>query len=200
MTENFKDILYMPVDLPKFEFSKELIQEFNPKPPSKNVTAFEYEKLTEDQGRYAKTNWKDPDSKIANYCNSNLPIADLVNVKIHHYVKPGTIHLDFVSPDLEPHLYAHSQEMEPCGYRMVMATNKIIPNPVIELPTGEHVFGELPEDTDWYIINFTETLHGGLKIDPDRYILYCQFWVNKTKHFEILERSLEKYREWVIWK
>lgn len=200
MNKNFKDILYMPVDLPKFQFKQELLHVFDPKPPSENVTAFEFEKLTEDRGRYAKTIWKDHNSRIAKYCDKILPIQDLVNIKIHHYVNPGTIHLDFVSPDQEPNLYHHSQEVEPCGYRMVIACDKSIPNPVIELPSGEHVFGRLPDDTDWYVINFTETLHGGLTIDPDRYILYCQFWVDKNKHFDIINRSIEKYKEWIIWK
>ena len=109
------------------------------------------------------------------------------------------MHIDFGDPIKNPELYKHTQEHEPCGYRMVLQGTKF--GEVAVSRNDEIIVPRMPEDTDWYAISHTGTLHGTpSNIDDikDRYVLFVQGWVDKEKNTELISRSLEKYKEYTI--
>lgn len=193
-------VLYMPVDLPNYEYADELVKNFTGINPENNNKAkeFAYQKFTTNAPNYGNSNWINYGS-LEKYLESILPIKQLVNIRINHYIKGGGMHCDFLFPDKNKKLWDHNNKLEPCGYHMVLEKNKNIKNPCIEKSNGDVVWCELPDDTNWYVIRSTETLHGGLNYDPTRYILFTHFWVRESLHSEILERSIGKYKEYIIY-
>lgn len=192
-------ILYMPIDLPAYDTPLELIENFTPKAPEgRNVAyEFEYQKLTTTPGEYGISEWLNY-GKFEKWLESLLPIKQIVNVRINHYTKDGGMHRDFVYPKDNKELWNHCNKLEPCGYRMVIQGDRNFKLD-IEKSNGEIVYPTFPEETNWYAISGTETLHGGMKEDPDRYILFTNFWVDEPAHSDLIKRSMEKYKEYIIY-
>ena len=194
---NFKDILYMPVDLPKFHMSKELVADFNNQVTPYSAQAFEAQRLLEKTENYAISkslnDLTESQTAMLEYINEHLPLSDLVNIKIHHMRRQGSIHIDFVEPNHNKELYKHNKENEPCGYRMVIQGSR---QGDLAIITNDHVIKQpiLPEDTDWYVISHTETAHANTKYVDDRYILFCHGWIDPQKNEELLNKSLSKYK------
>ena len=65
----------------------------------------------------------------------------------------------------------------------------------------EIIIPTMPEETDWYAISHTGTLHGtpeNIDSIENRYVLFVQGWVDKEKNIELISQSLEKYKEYTI--
>jgi hypothetical protein len=197
----FKNLLWCPIDLPKFEHKTELITDFVKEFVPKSARAFEAQKLTTMSPNYGKSTWLDEltssQEKFKEYIDNFLPFDNLVNIKIHHPHRQGSMHIDFIDYDKNVDLYKHNRDMEPCGYRMVIAGSK---KGDLVIDTGKRKrIPELPEDTDWYVTGHTNVLHGNTRYCPERYIVFCHIWVNKDSHQKLLTRSLEKYKDYAIW-
>jgi hypothetical protein len=195
-----KTLFWLPLDLPKFEYSDEIIADFNGKIAT-NAPAFLAQKLTENGSPYAKSNWRNDltasQSKLKEYIDAHLPFDDIVNIKVHHPNSKGSLHIDFVVPKDNPEFFKHNEENEPCGYRLVLSGARS-GDLIIKNSSGNQ-YPQLPEDTDWYIIGFTNVLHSITHRCPNRYIIFCHGWINKEKHDIIINRSLEKYKDYAVW-
>ena len=193
----FKDILYMPVDLPKFDMCNELVADFNKEFTPHSAQAFESQRLLEPNKNYGiskpRADLTESQAAMLEYINEHLPFTDLVNIKIHHMRRQGSIHIDFVEPKNNKELYKHNKKNEPCGYRMVIQGSR---QGDLAIITNDHVIKQpiLPEDTDWYTIRHTETAHANTKYVDDRYILFCHGWIDPQKNEELLNKSLSKYK------
>lgn len=204
---NFKDILWMPVDIPKFDRCSELVDDF----------AIDFDQRNADydvRGQlflHKKTNYEISTPKddltssqlaLIEYCKKYLPFTDYINIKIHHIQSTGMMmHIDFGDGTKNPELYEHTQEHEPCGFRMVIKGTKSGDMAVAN--NDEVIVPRMPEDTDWYVLNYTGALHGTpANIDniKDRYVLFIQGWVDKEKHKELINRSVDKYRDFIVKK
>ena len=195
----------MPVDIPKFDRCVDLIKDFTTDftadPTDYDVRG---QLFLNKKSNYEISTPKDglTSSQLAviEYCKKYLPFTDYINIKIHHIQTTGMeMHVDFGDPVKNPELYKHTQEHEPCGYRMVIQGTKsgemgVVSNEKTIIPT-------MPEDTDWYVISHTGTLHGtpaNIEDIEDRYVLFVQGWVDKEKNEELISRSLSKYEEYTI--
>ena len=139
---------------------------------------------------------------LIDYCKTHLPFTDLVNIKIHHITTTGMkLHVDFGDPTKNPELYKHTQEHEPCGFRMVIQGTKS--GDVAVTNNDEVIVPRMAEDTDWYAISHTGTLHGtpsNIEDIEDRYVLFVQGWVDKEKHNELISKSIDKYKDLIVKK
>jgi hypothetical protein len=67
----------------------------------------------------------------------------------------------------------------------------------------EIIVPEMPEDTDWYLISHTGTLHGtpeNINDIKDRYVLFVQGWIDKERHKELISKSIDKYKDFIVKK
>ena len=141
---DFKDILWMPIDLPVFDKKDELVKEFK---TDFTADAKSYDVrgqlFLEHSNNYAISKVKEgltySQNDLIEYCKTNLPFTDLVNIKIHHITTSGMkMHIDFGDPD-------------------------------------------------------------AIDID-DRYVLFCMGWIDKEKHKELINRSIDKYSDYIVKK
>jgi len=203
MQVDYKDILFMPVDLPKFDQCDQLVADFNNEFSAHTAQAFESQRLLETTPDYGisrvRSDLTPSQNAAIEYIQRYLPFTDLVNIKINHMHRQGGIHIDMAEPKRNKELYEHNKLNEPCGYRMVIQGNRygdlgvVTDDQVIKLPTQ-------PQDTDWYVIQHTHTKHANVRYVDDRYILFCHGWMDKDKNEELLQRSILKYQNDIIYK
>jgi hypothetical protein len=55
----------------------------------------------------------------------------------------------------------------------------------------------MPEETDVYVLGHTSTIHG-VEEDSERLTFFMHLEIDADKHQEILQRSLNKYKEYAI--
>lgn len=193
----------MPLDIPKFDKCDELIRDFSIDMVFKDIRG---QLLLHKVPNYGISTPKDglTSSQLAviEYCKKYLPLTDLINIKIHHVETTGLrMHTDFGDPIKNPELYKHTQEHEPCGYRMVIQGTKS--GDVAVSCNDEIIVPIIPEETDWYCINHIGTLHGtpkGVTLEEDRYVLFVQGWIDKEKHTELISKSIDKYKDLIVKK
>ena len=205
---DFKDILFMSVDIPKFDRCQDLIDDFT---IDWETGKAEYDVrgqlFLNKKSNYEISTPKDglTSSQLAviEYCKKYLPFTDYINIKIHHIQTTGMeMHVDFGDPTKNPELYKHTQEHEPCGFRMVIQGTKS-GDVAVTNNNDEVIVPRMAEDTDWYAISHTGTLHGTpSNIDniKDRYVLFVQGWVDKEKHAELISKSINKYKDLIVKK
>ena len=201
MKTRFDNILWMPVDIPEYQYKKDLMNNFvgiSPPDDGSGAQAFQYQKFTTTNKNYGKSSWI-KECFLTEYIDKNLPIEHLVNVRINNYLKAAEMHVDFLTPDKNIDLWKHENSLQPCGYRMIIQYDSNIKNPHIRKNNSEMIWAEQPLDTDWSVIRSTNTLHAGLNYDPNRFILFTHFWINKQKHYEILNRSINRYKDYIIY-
>ena len=199
------NISWLPIDLPKFEYSQEVVEDFKKSKTFMPLRGgFEALRLTtKTSENYGIEQWR-PDlsesqCKLRDYIDEHLPFDQLINIKIHHPTRTrpdDQFHYDFVSPDKNPELYEHNKNVEPCGYRLILQGHRTGELRVIA--NDKSIVPVMPMDTDWYVLGHTNTAHSNIGYPEDRYIVFCHAWINKEKHQELLERSLVKYKDYAI--
>ena len=202
---DFKDILWMPIDLPVFDMKDELVNDFS---VDFVADAKDYDVrgqlFLEHSNNYSISKVKEgltnSQNHLIDYCKTHLPFTDLVNIKIHHITTTGMkLHVDFGDPEKNLELFKHTNEHEPCGFRMIIKGTKsgdmvVSTNDKIIVPT-------MPDETDWYALNYTEGLHGSQPLSTDiddRSVLFCMGWIDKDKHKELINRSIDKYSDFIV--
>ena len=196
-----ENLNWLPIDVPKFSYSREVIRDFkrNYVPPT--AKQFWAQKLTEPTIDYSPVRWvgdlTESQKKLANFIDENLPFEYVINVKIHHPRTMGNWHLDFTEPEKNKEIYAHNKITDPCGYRIVLQGNRV-GDLEVKTSVGSEV-PILPEETDVYVIGHTAVPHRTISINPNRYIVFIHGKVDPDQHQYLLERSLEKYRDFAIW-
>lgn len=195
----YNNISWIPIDVPPMAFKQELISEFG---SFYTTYARQAQRYTKHKDDYGVTTWNDNltdvQEQLKAYVDAHLPFTDLVNIKLQRLFTNDVIHYDFMSPDKNEALYYHNRAVEPCGYRFVLSGTRqgdlsIIEDDVSYFPT-------LPEDTDCYALGHTNSLHACVNFKPDRYILFCHGWIDVEKHYAILERSVQKYKEFAVYR
>jgi hypothetical protein len=146
------------------------------------------------------------DSAILNFesfeRNNLLPIIDQlpydkITMAMHKFqTSPVEEHFD-----VYPQMKISTEELqdirdnEPCGYRIVIKGR----NDVLEVWNGkEWVCPILPKSPCCYLINTTSLKHR-VKDDPGREIIYFRGLLNKEKHRDLINRSLNRYKDQAIY-
>lgn len=201
MSVEFDKIAWMPIDLPKFDFKEEVISQY----VEESIPyAHGMQRFTTKNKKYGKSEWlpslEGAQLQLKEYIVEHIPFTDLVNVKIHRMDDYGIQHrhTDFFNPNDNIETYNHNLECEPAGYRMILR-GKVKQALAIETDNGVF-YPEVPEDTDWYVMGHTNIWHWNSADDPERYIVFMHLWLDKEKHFQLLEKSFKKYGHLAIWK
>lgn len=124
-----------------------------------------------------------------------LPFTQIT--RITHKVQTAMVkpHVDVMaSMGLQDNEYEHIANNEPCGYRLVIVGQH---DKLKVHNKKEWVTAALPTVPCCYLLNSIVGLH---KVDDDdhREIIYIRGFVDPVKHKEIINRSLEKYKDYAI--
>jgi hypothetical protein len=193
----YSNLLWIPVDLPKFPVSNRLLHLYR----DEGFAFWSFARLTEKKDSpYDIADWKsevkDQFPEIIEWANS-LPIASIRNVKINLQNRSVKPHIDFTMPYKNPVLWSNNTVNEPCGYR-VLLHGKTINTLYMINSAGEKVYCTQPEDTDTYLLRHTNGMHG-VEDDEDRITMYLHLEINAEQHKKILEKSVEKYSNYAIY-
>jgi len=203
------NIILLPIDLPKLELNREKVLEYFDarKQPHQdwNWVNFKPKKKPIDSDLLKL--FPDLDEKLR-----ALPLLD--------YESNG--HFDFREQvvDNKPHQDPIAKsladgDLGPTAYknlvmRDVLETFYVLPNstnPDIvqydERPKEElnPVFPILPDTTDWFVLNNHLGYHGSFMapIAYRKITMFIAGKLNPTKHLELLNRSIEKYKDYIIY-
>ena len=187
------NLLWCPIDIPKFPIE-------NFRVPSKfNWNFWNVTKLTEDRSSpYEQT--KISDSIAHQYPElvewiHNFPYLTIRNIKFNVQVGEVAKHIDFTRPELEPTLHSNNSRNEPCGYRILLQGNRS--NKLYVMRNGVKHYVTIPETTDTYVLGHTNVLHG-VDEDQDRITIFTHFEIDSIKHQALLQRSIERYKEYAV--
>ena len=191
------ELKFLPIDLPLMIDKEEIYNGFE---PDSEFHAWEFEKLTDTtDGKYGRNYIKDESrERFPTLCEyiDLLPYDAISNVKINCQRKPTVPHVDFTQPEKGQELWKNSVANEPCGYRIVIkgATD------VLKIHTNDEIqTAYMPEETHAYAIDQSSGLHSVID-DPGRITVYTTGFINKDKHDKLIEKSLDKYRRYAIYK
>jgi len=189
-----KNLLWCPIDVPKIPIT------FNEAMGEKwlfwNKTNFTKKQITP----YDNSQWTQ--YALETYPEfikwfEYLPYKSIRNVKFNFQMEEVKPHIDFTQPNLKPDLYQNNTDNEPCGYRILIAGRR--KNSLYVMNNGNKIYCNMPDDTDVYVLGHTSTLHG-VEDEIGRQTIFVHIEIDKDKHNDILMRSLEKYKQYAIWK
>lgn len=184
------NILWLPIDLPKFPLP-ELDMETHT-----SWAHWDFAKLTTNQETpYSESHFKDDVNSVLKDWFSNFPYKTIRNIKFNIQKDVVSDHIDFTRPDIDPELHLNNSQNEPCGYRILVRGNRKDSMYVID--NGKKIYAEMPDDTDVYVLGHTSTLHG-VDYEPGRVTIFTHFEIDTVKHQLLIERSLEKYKNYAI--
>jgi len=186
------DLLFLPIDLPRFPVDKLSTD------TESEWMFWKLKKLTEERSSpYDETLLKtDVPSEISEWVHL-LPYKTIRNVKFNIQQSAVMPHMDFTNPDGNRELHQNNTENEPCGFRVLLKGSKQNKLYVIK-SNGEKFYPQIAEDTDTYVLRHTNGMHG-VEFEEDRHTLFLHFEIDAVKHKELIERSLSKYGEYAVW-
>ena len=192
-------IHYLPIDLPKLEsperFSLEEFVESNRPYHGFHLSLFGMQE--KEWNSIALKNW----GFVKEYIEKYLPIKKLYFVRISKQLGHIGKHYD-VSGISDPKMGNYNKELtenynnaiSPYGYRLVLERKSNILT--IHSNSAEYE-SKLPVFTNCYCINSFKTKHSA-KMDDNRWIIFIHCWLDQKRHEELINRSLIKYKDYVI--
>jgi len=192
MLNNFSNVLWMPIDIPKCPIQPTVNNGFK-------WMYWEVNKLTQQRNNpYDESDWTDETKeKYPEFVDwfEYLPYKNLRNVKVNRQVKSVNPHIDFYKPELHPTLHTNNKENEPCGYRILIKGSRT--KGIYVMRGEEKIYCNMPDDTDTYVLGHTSTSHG-VDDDENRITIFTHFEIDNEKHKTLLEKSFEKYSSYAI--
>lgn len=201
-------IILMPIDLPKLSLDREKVLEY-----------FDVRKTPHQDWNWV--NFKpvnkpiDPDlSKIFPNLNEQLQALPLLDYESTHFdfreqVFNNKPHQDpiarsLVDSNLGPTAYKNlvMRDMLETFYVLPTSTNPTVqqydrrPRQLLS-----PVFPILPNDTDWFVLNNHVGYHGSFLAPPEyrKITMFIAGKLDEVKHLEIINRSIEKYKDYIIY-
>lgn len=198
----------MPIDLPKLSLDREKVLEY-----------FDVRKTPHQDWNWV--NFKpvnkpiDPDlSKIFPNLNEQLQALPLMDYASSHFdfreqVVNNKPHQDpiarsLVNSDLGPTAYKNLVMRDMLETFYVLPTSS---NPTVQQYDTRPrellspVFPVLPNDTDWFVLNNHVGYHGSFLAPPEyrKITMFIAGKLDAIKHLEIINRSIEKYKDYIIY-
>jgi hypothetical protein len=190
-------LIFLPIHLENKIDKDEILKAFN---PTAKFVVWKMEKLTTtENGTYGKNSYtEEAKTKYPNLLKflEQLPFTHISNVKINLQTEVPPMHVDFTKPENGKELSENILGNEPSGYRIVIKGQK---DSLIVHDGKQEVTALMPDDADCYVLDQSKGYHT-VKHDPDRVIIYVTGFIDPVKHKKILEDSLERYRDFGIWK
>ena len=220
---DIKQLKFIPLDLPMFEHAEEIYKNFNPIRTHNN---WDVEPLTlGDQslplGNERPLGKSHP--KLVEYIQKYLPFDDVYNLEIFRIlpsvmeIKEHTDNSYLVGDPncpkgndnmhITPEFLEHQLDTEPCGYRIMLYGDRTSLyyriNSNGKVGNGEIVHTYLPETTNSYVLQTYNSPHGVHMSDIDhgeflRTVVFVLGKVNKEKHYELINKSIAKYKDYII--
>ncbi len=179
------DLIFLPIEIDILSTSyfvdKQAIDAFH----GRKYVLWSTKELTES----------DIDASDIKFISDQLPLKKITSAK--HNTQNSIIpsHLD-VHPEFTSTLdeYQHIANNEPAGYRVVLI--------------GKHDALEVFDNQEWkkavlpkvpfaYVLNCTKYKHR-VRADPGRQSLYFRGFLDESKHKELIETNLKKYRDFAV--
>lgn len=191
-------IAYLPLDIPKFNLSY-IIENYTFHPHNKWPQAWNCLPVC------GKTDKWDANSFYDAYVNRYEPGEVKWNVpelqEILQYYPGEVTHAQVLNQ--KSIIVAHKdtpivkKQVEPNGFKILM-NDKLEKSFFVKIH-GKRKFIDLPETTNCFTINEHEILHGAMMPKQDKYIVSCFGIIDKVKHKNLIDRSLEKYGKYGIY-
>ena len=207
-------MLFVPLDIPKFEYSDKVATEFS---MTRFYNVWEVEAITEPD--YSNpiggvTNIKENHPELVEFVKKHFPFSKIVSLELFKCVNDIPEHLDnsYLLDDTtlqdrnedDTNMYItheflkHQQETEPSGYRMMFFGDR---QSLYYKIDGEKKYMNLPEETDSYVLQTYDAWHGLKRTQKDidnRLVLFAVGCVDVDKHYNLINRSIEKYSDYCI--
>jgi hypothetical protein len=126
-----------------------------------------------------------------------LPFDKITNLQYKIQQKTVHSHVDvYPAMQFDQGEYQHILDNEPAGYRFIVrgAVDSL------ELFDGRSwITTSVPSIPCAYVLNSTSGIHR-VKKDEGRTTIYIRGWLNRKQHLELLEKSIEKYGDYAVWK
>ena len=212
---------YIPLDLPLFEYKDKVLNNFA---PDTDFYFWSEEYITvRDRSIpfHDAMPILDVHHDLVTYVKEHFPFKDIVLMKLvrtNRDVKPHVDdnYVDYDGPSndyntISQEFRDHQLYTEPCGYRMIIAGDRkslyltdggpTVTEGVLTygVPT-QHIPTEVPTTTDCFALQSYGSMHGVKKTENDdnRLLLFVVGWIDKDKHDTIINRSMEKYSEYMV--
>lgn len=208
------NLTFLPIDFPKFDGLDEVRANFQYEHVDRVWTQH---KLTNsasgDRRPYEHPRDWLPDAqerfpRLIEFIETHMPFRSICMAKIHLWNTPQLqVHVDIGKhdwPGLE--FYRHQYMMAPCGYRIILngeadteedRTLYYLKFP--DTPEKDWKWARLPEDTNTFVHSSIDSLHGArYRPGQNRMTLLVHGWMDEDRHWEILRRSYDKYRDYAI--
>lgn len=201
-------IILVPIDLPKLQLDRKKVLEY-----------FDAKKQPHQDWNWVnfKPANKSIDSDLSNIfpnLDNQLRALPLLDYESSHFdfreqVVNNKPHQDPIAKSLA------DKDLGPTAYknliiRDMLETFYVLPestNPDIVQYDKRHrellapVFPKLPSDTDWFVINNHVGFHGSFMAPPEyrKITMFIAGKLDAEKHLELVKRSIEKYKDYVIY-
>jgi len=198
-------IHYLPIDLPKLESSEMFSLDgfVESKNPYYGLHLNAFDVHNKEWHPIMLKNW----FFVKEYIEKYLPIKKFYIVRISKQLMDIGKHYDYGKPNnisgvsdsketiYNKELADHYDNLtSPYGYRLVLeGRNNIL---TIHNNSAEYE-SKLPVFTNCYCINSIETKHS-TKMDDNRWVVFIHGWLDEKRHDELINRSLIKYKDYVI--
>lgn len=202
-------ILFLPIDLPKLSLDRQQVIEY-----------FDQKKQRHQDWNWV--NFKKHNEKIDKDLLNIFPYLEEFLRQLPYSDYDNNLHIDFREqivynrPHQDP--IARSlvdSSLGPTAYKNLVMRDRIDSFYVIPessnqdvkqydsrpLSNFHHVFPEMPEDSDWFVLNNHIGFHGS-KLLPLKYKKITMFFagpIDETKHKNLIHRSIEKYKKYIVY-
>lgn len=226
---DFSNIAYLPIDVPKFQDNDEMLTNLEGLNHSIYGTsidgndiwhsfnllegyAFDKHKERRLWAESARKNVP----KLIEFIENNIPLKGYRMVTVRRQMIEVDCHIDAVrnpetslcgDPTGTSNLYLnYSEPYEPLGYKILIngtANNHFYLSKNegrgCDIKEEDRHYIQVPEDTNCFVLPYAGSPHGSILEEKDRLILLMHGYVDPDWHKEVLTRSYNKYKDYVIW-
>ncbi len=186
----------MPVDLPKLSLDRKKVLEYFDARKTRhqdwnwvNFKPFN-ESLDSDLSKiFPNLNEQLQALPLLDYTSSHFDFREqVVNNKPHQDPKARTL----ADGNLGPTAYKNLVMRDMLETFYVLPTSSELLSPVFPI---------LPDDTDWFVLNNHVGYHGSFLAPPEyrKITMFIAGKLDAVKHLEIINRSIEKYKDYIIY-
>jgi len=220
---NFSNIGYLPIDIPKLQNKDKILnnlQELNDSIVGDNIwNSFNLLEGYSGHNHQYTCQWAESAIKnipsLIEFIENNIPFTGFRMARLYRQIVEVDCHIDAVR-DPETSICGDSsktslnyldyvKQYEPLGYKLLINGTRdnhfyIAKKEARITKEEDRHYARLPESTDCFVIPYSTQAHGAIMEETDRLILIMHGYVDPSKHEELLIKSYDKYKDYVIWR
>ncbi len=210
MTNPFADIMFMPLDLPRFDGQDEVRSNFN---AAYTSSIWAQNRLVESYARDGLPYWaprpwlpeaRERMPKLIAYVDEHLPLTSICIAKILKSNDSALgIHVDIGKYDWSGYdFYQHQYDNAPAAYRIILdgeGERILYYTDGSDTPREHWCWANMPATSNSFIHSSVDSLHGAEYYPGlNRYILFIHGRLDIERHQALLRRSYDRYRDYTI--